>query len=158
MQKIVTNIWYNGDAEEAVAFYVSLFPGAKATGTVPYVEDAHGTPGKVMIANFEIGGQSFTAINGDDSAEHDHAMSLLVNCDDQAEVDRLWEAILAGGGREIECGWIADKWGVNWQIWPAEADGYVGGPDKEAAVRATQAMYKMKKIDLQGIKDAYEGR
>jgi predicted 3-demethylubiquinone-9 3-methyltransferase (glyoxalase superfamily) len=158
MQKIVTNIWYEGDAEEAVAFYVSLFPGAEVTGTVPYVEDAHGTPGEVMIVDFAIAGQSFTAINGDGTAKHDHAMSLLVNCDDQAEVDRLWAAILDRGGKEIECGWIADKWGVNWQIWPAEADRYVGGADKEGAVRATQAMYRMKKIDLQGLKDAYEGR
>ena len=158
MQKIVTNIWYSGDGEEAVEFYVSLFPDAKVTGVIPYVEDAHGTPGDAMVVNFEIGGQAFTAINGDDSAKHDHAMSLLVNCEDQAEVDRLWEAILANGGKEVECGWIADKWGVNWQIWPTEADRYVGGADKEAAVRATQAMYKMKKIDLQAMKDAYEGR
>lgn len=158
MQKIVTNIWYNGDGEEAVEFYCSLFEDAKITGTLPYLEDAHGVPGKVMVVNFEIAGQSFTAINGDDSAKHDHAMSLLVNCDSQAEIDRLWDAILAKGGKEIQCGWIADKWGVTWQIWSAEAERYVTGPDKEAAVRATQAMYEMKKIDLQGLKDAYEGR
>ena len=158
MQKIVTNIWYTGDAEEATEFYCSLFADAKVTDTVPYVEDAHGTPGKVMLVNFEIAGQKFTAINGDDSAKHDHAMSLLVNCESQQEVDRYWEAILDRGGNEIQCGWIADKWGVNWQIWPSEADQYLGGADKEAAVRATEAMYKMKKIDLQAIKDAYEGK
>ena len=158
MQKIVTNIWYKGDAEEAVDFYCTLFDDAKVTATVPYVEDAHGTPGEVMLVNFELAGQAFTAINGDDSAKHDHAMSLLINCDSQEEVDRLWEAFLAEGGSEIQCGWIADKWGVNWQVWPSEADRYVGGSDKEAAVRATQAMYEMKKIDLQAIKDAYEGK
>ncbi|MEU6861008.1 VOC family protein [Glycomyces sp. NPDC046736] len=158
MQKIVTNIWYTGDAEEAVDFYAGLFDDAKITSTIPFVEDAHGTPGQAMVVNFDLAGQSFTAINGDDSAKHDHAMSLLVNCDDQAEVDRYWDAILAGGGKEIQCGWIADKWGVNWQIWPTEADRYVGGPDKDAAVRAVQAMYQMKKIDLQALKDAYGGK
>jgi predicted 3-demethylubiquinone-9 3-methyltransferase (glyoxalase superfamily) len=108
--------------------------------------------------NFDLAGQSFTAINGDDSAKHDHAMSLLINCDSQDEVDRLWDAFLANGGSEIQCGWIADKWGVNWQVWPTEADRYVGGPDKESAVRAVKAMYAMKKIDLQALKDAYEGK
>ncbi|THV38452.1 VOC family protein [Glycomyces buryatensis] len=157
-QKITTNIWYNGDAEDAIEFYCTLFDDAKITDTAPYLEDAHGEPGKTMIVNFEIAGQKFTAINGDDSAKHDHAMSLLVDCESQAEIDRLWDAILAKGGSEIQCGWIADKWGVNWQIWPGEADRYVMGPDKEGAVRATQAMYPMKKIDLQQLKDAYEGK
>ncbi|WP_199035300.1 VOC family protein [Glycomyces salinus] len=157
MQKIVTNIWFDGDAEEAVDFYCSLFANAKVTGTIPYVEDAHGTPGAAMVVDFELFGQSFTAINGDDSAKHDHAMSLLVNCESQEEVDRLWDAFLSGGGKEIECGWVSDKWGVNWQIWPTEAYRYVGGPDKEAAVRAIQAMYKMKKIDVQTMREAYEG-
>jgi predicted 3-demethylubiquinone-9 3-methyltransferase (glyoxalase superfamily) len=157
MQKIVTNIWYTGDAEEAVDFYCSLFDDAKVTSTVPYIEDAHGTPGEAMVVNFELAGQAFSAINGDDSAKHDHAMSLLINCDSQEEVDRLWEAFLNKGGTEIQCGWIADKWGVNWQVWPSEADRYLGGPDKEAAVRAVQAMYQMKKIDLQALRDAYEG-
>jgi len=158
MQKIVTNIWYTDNkAEEAAEFYASLFPDAKITGTIPYVEDAHGTPGTAMVVNFTLAGQQFTGINGDDSAKHDHAMSLLINCEDQAEVDRLWDAILGGGGSEIQCGWIADQWGVNWQVWPTEADQYVGGPDKEGAVRAVQAMYAMKKIDLQGLKNAYEG-
>ncbi|MQM26097.1 VOC family protein [Glycomyces albidus] len=159
MQKIVTNIWYtDGAAQEAAEFYATLFEDAKITGTIPFVEDAHGTPGQAMVVNFELAGQQFTGINGDDSAKHDHAMSLLVNCEDQAEVDRLWDAFLSNGGKEIQCGWIADKWGVNWQVWPSEADRYLGGPDKEGAVRATEAMYGMKKIDLQGIKDAYEGR
>lgn len=158
MQKIITNIWYGGDAEEAVDFYVSLFPDAEVTGTVPYAEDTHGTPGKVMIVNFDLAGQAFTAINGDESAKHDHSMSLLVNCEGQEEVDRLWEAILTNGGSAIECGWIADKWGVNWQIWPSEADRYIGADDRETAARVAAAMYQMKKIDLHVLKDAYEGR
>ncbi|WP_030156675.1 VOC family protein [Glycomyces sp. NRRL B-16210] len=157
-QKIVTNLWYDGDAEAAVDFYLTLFADGKVTGTIPFVEDAHGKVGEPMVVNFDLAGQAFTAINGDGSAKHDHAMSLLVNCEDQAEIDRLWSAILEGGGKEIECGWIADKWGVNWQIWSPEADAYVGGPDKEAALRAVKAMYGMKKIDLQGLKDAYEGK
>ncbi|WP_112134901.1 VOC family protein [Glycomyces dulcitolivorans] len=159
MQKIVTNIWYaDGAAEAAAEFYTTLFEDAKITSTIPYVEDAHGEVGTAMVVNFELAGQSFTGINGDDSAKHDHAMSLLVNTADQAETDRLWDAFLANGGKEIQCGWIADQWGVNWQVWPAEADRYVGGPDKDGAVRAVKAMYEMKKIDLQGLKDAYEGK
>lgn len=154
MQKIVTNTWYDGDAEAAVDFYVSLFPDAAITGTVPYVEDAHGAPGQTMVVDFELAGQAFTAIDGDDSTEHGHAMSPLVNCDGQEGVDRCWEAILADGGKEVECGWIAGKWGVHWRIRPSEADRCLGGEDEEAAVRAARAMCKMKKIDLQGLKDA----
>lgn len=157
-QKIVTNIWYNGDAREAVDFYLTLFDDARITSSLPFVEDTHGTPGQPMVVNFELAGQQFTAINGDDSAKHDHAMSLLINCEDQAEIDRIWDAILSTGGKEIECGWVADKWGVNWQVWSTEAERYVTGSDKEGAVRATKAMYGMKKIDLQGLKDAYEGK
>ncbi|MEU5874306.1 VOC family protein [Glycomyces sp. NPDC047369] len=159
MQKIVTNIWYtDGAAQEAAEFYTSLFDDAKITGSIPFVEDAHGKTGEAMVVNWELAGQQFTGINGDASAKHDHAMSLLVNCDDQAEIDRLWDAFLSNGGKEIECGWVADKWGVNWQVWSTEAEKYVGGPDKAGAERAVKAMYGMKKIDLQGLKDAYEGK
>ncbi|MCH7230051.1 VOC family protein [Glycomyces sp. L485] len=157
MQKIVTNIWYDTEAEEAARFYCSLFEDSKILRTQPYSEAGPGEPGSTMVVEFELFGQRFTGINGGGEFQHSHAMSLLVNCDDQAEVDRLWEAILDKGGSEIQCGWVADKWGVNWQIWPAEADQMLKGP-AEAALRATKAMYAMKKIDLQAMRDAYDGK
>jgi predicted 3-demethylubiquinone-9 3-methyltransferase (glyoxalase superfamily) len=156
MQKIVTNIWYDNDAEEAAQFYCSLFKDAKILHIQPYNEAGPGEPGATMVVEFAIAGQRFTGINGGGEFQHSHAMSLLVNCEDQAEVDRLWEALLANGATEIQCGWIADKWGVNWQIWPTEADELLKG-DPAAALRATKAMYDMKKIDLQAMRDAYNG-
>src|SRR5690606_5969141 len=120
MQKIVTNLWYDGDAEEAANFYCSLLPDSRITDVTRFTESGMGTPGAVMRVDFELAGQRFTAINGGGEFHYTHAMSLLVNCEDQAEVDRLWEALL-DGGKEIECGWLADRYGVHWQIWPAAA-------------------------------------
>lgn len=157
MQKIVTNIWYDSEAEEAARFYCSLFKDAKILNTQTYTEAGPGEPGSTLLVEFELAGQRFTGINGGGEFQHSHAMSLLINCEDQAEVDRIWEALLANGGQEIQCGWIADKWGVNWQVWPSEAEQLLQG-DPEAVLRATQAMYQMKKIDLQGMREAYEGR
>ncbi|GAB3227939.1 VOC family protein [Glycomyces halotolerans] len=157
MQKIVTNIWYDTEAEQAAEFYCSLFKDAKITATQPYSEAGPGEPGSTMVVEFELAGQRFTGINGGGEFQHTHAMSLLVNCEDQAEVDRLWQGILDGGGSEIQCGWIADKWGVNWQIWPVEAEELLKG-EPEAVARATEAMYGMKKIDVQAMREAYERR
>ncbi|MEU1983478.1 VOC family protein [Nocardia sp. NPDC019395] len=157
MQKIVTNLWYDTQAEEAAEFYCSLFPDAKIIGVVRYTESGMGEPGTVMTVDFELAGQQFTAINGGGDYHYTHAMSLLVNCDDQAEVDRLWEALLAGGGQEIQCGWLNDKYGVPWQIWPSEANEVLGGGDPVAVDRAVQAMLTMKKIDVRALRDAYAG-
>jgi len=155
MQKIVTNLWYDGDAEEAANFYCSLLPDSRITDVTRFTESGMGTPGAVMRVDFELAGQRFTAINGGGEFHYTHAMSLLVNCEDQAEVDRLWEALL-DGGKEIECGWLADRYGVHWQIWPAAADALMTG-DPAAVDRATKAMLGMKKIDLKAMQDAYNG-
>ena len=155
MQKIVTNLWYDGNAEEAANFYCSLIPNSRITATTRYTESGMGEPGAVMTVDFELDGQRFTAINGGGEFHYTHAMSLLINCADQQEVDRLWEALL-DGGKEIECGWITDRYGVHWQVWPADAEALMTG-DPAAVDRATKAMLGMKKIDLKAMQDAYNG-
>ncbi|MEV0249388.1 VOC family protein [Nocardia sp. NPDC050712] len=157
MQKIVTNLWYDTQAEEAAEFYCSLFPDSKITDVQRYREAGPREAGLVMTVDFELAGQRFTAINGGGDYSYTHAMSLLINCDSQAEVDRLWAALLADGGQEVECGWLNDKYGVPWQVWPAEANELlVGEPD--AVNRAMQAMLGMRKIDVGGMRDAYENK
>ncbi|QIS06616.1 VOC family protein [Nocardia brasiliensis] len=158
MQKIVTNLWFDTQAEEAAEFYCSLFADSKITDVQYYSESSGRSPDQAMVVDFELNGQKFTAINGGGEYHYTHAMSLLVNCDSQAEVDRLWTALLADGGAEIECGWLNDKYGVPWQIWPSEANELVTGPDRAAVDRAMKAMYGMKKIVLQQLRDAYEGK
>ena len=157
MQKIVTNLWYVDDAEAAVDFYCSLFEDAKVLETVIHTEAGPGPEGTVAVVEFQLAGQRFSAINGGERAEYTHAMSLLINCADQDEIDRVWRAILDQGGKEIACGWIADKWGVNWQVWSVEAAEIFSGSDPEGLVRATRAMYGMKKIDIRALRKAYEG-
>ncbi|VFB00126.1 VOC family protein [Nocardia cyriacigeorgica] len=155
MQKIVTNLWYDNQAEEAAEFYCSLFPDSRVLRVLRYSDSGIGEPGAVMTVDFELAGQRFTGINGGGEFQYTHAMSLLINCDSQDEVDRLWDALLADGGKEIECGWLYDKYGVPWQVWPAEADELLSG-DPAAVDRATAAMLKMKKIDLRAMRAAYE--
>ncbi|MGX1808676.1 VOC family protein [Nocardia sp. NPDC055321] len=157
MQKIVTNLWFDTEAEQAAEFYCSLFADSKIIDVQPYGEAGMRESDLTMLVEFELNGQHFTAINGGGEFAYTHAMSLLINCDDQAEVDRLWAALLADGGKEIECGWLNDKYGVPWQVWPAEANELVGGPDPEGRNRAMRAMYGMKKIDLAALRAAYEG-
>ncbi|GAB2691172.1 VOC family protein [Nocardia thraciensis] len=155
MQKIVTNLWYDTEAEEAATYYCSLFPDSKITDIQYYSEGGPRPADLAMVVDFELAGQRFTAINGGGEYHYTHAMSLLVNCDSQDEVDRLWDTLLADGGQEIECGWLNDKYGVPWQIWPAEANDLMKG-DPAAVERALQAMYTMKKIDLATMRKAYE--
>ncbi|WP_280266374.1 VOC family protein [Nocardia wallacei] len=155
MQKIVTNLWYDTEAEEAATYYCSLFPDSKITDVQYYSESGPRPADLAMVVDFELAGQRFTAINGGGEYNYTHAMSLLVNCDSQDEVDRLWDTLLADGGEEVQCGWLNDKYGVPWQIWPAEANDLMKG-DPAAVDRALQAMYTMKKIDLPTMRKAYE--
>jgi predicted 3-demethylubiquinone-9 3-methyltransferase (glyoxalase superfamily) len=157
MQKIVTNLWYDTQAEEAAEFYCSLFPDSKITAVQRYTEAGPRAAGSVMTVDFELAGQRFTAINGGGDYHYTHAMSLLINCDSQAEVDRLWEALLADGGHEIECGWLNDRYGVPWQVWPAEANELMVG-DPAAVDRAMRAMLGMRKLDVQAMRDAYDDK
>ncbi|MEV5510183.1 VOC family protein [Streptomyces orinoci] len=158
-QKITTFLWFTDQAEEAAEFYVSVFGGdSRIVDKTLYTEDSPGKPGTVMTVVFELAGQQFVALNGGDRGfTFNEAVSLSVDCDGQEEVDRFWSALTADGGQEGPCAWLKDKYGLSWQIVPRQLPEILGGPDKEGAARAMQAMLGMKKIDVQGLRSAYEG-
>ncbi len=154
-QKITTFLWFDSQAEEAAEFYTSLFPDSKITDVQRHGEGGPGTPGTAWIVGFQLAGQQFTALNGGPQFKFTEATSLYVDCEDQAEVDRLWDALTADGGEESNCGWLKDRWGLSWQIIPSDLPRLIGGPDQAGAGRAMQAMLGMGKIDVQALRDAY---
>lgn len=147
MQKIVPFLWFNGKAEEAAEFYVSVFKNSRILSVM-------GPKGQAMAVTFELEGQQFYALNGGPQHSFTPAISLFVNCETQAEVDDLWNKLLAGGGREDQCGWLQDKYGLSWQIIPTILGQLLGDKDREKANRAMQAMLQMKKIDIAKLKQA----
>ncbi|GAA2404709.1 VOC family protein [Streptomyces glaucosporus] len=153
MQKITTNLWFDGQAEEAAEFYTSLFPDSRITDVQRYTEAGPGEPGTVVTVTFELAGQQFVAINGGPEFTFTEAVSLSVDCADQAEVDELW-ARLTDGGEEGPCGWLKDRYGLSWQIVPRKLTELLSDPDRATAEKATKAMLGMKKIDVQGLLDA----
>ena len=161
MQKIVPFLWFNDNAEEAVKFYTSIFKKSKTGKIARYNkagENAAGRPaGSVMTIEFEIEGQEFIALNGGPHFKHNEAFSFQIATDDQAETDRLWNAIVGNGGQESACGWCKDKWGVNWQITPRALIDAITDPDRAAAKRAFEAMMEMGKIDIAAIEAARRG-
>ena len=159
MSKISPCLWFNGEAEEAANFYVSLLPGSKIETVQKNVIDGpSGKAGSVLLVEFTLAGQRFMALNGGDTRfEYTHAISFKIDCADQAEVDRLWDGLLAGGGQAVRCGWLKDRYGVSWQIVPTALPKYLGGPDRAGAQRAMQAMLGMVKLDIEGVRRAYEG-
>jgi predicted 3-demethylubiquinone-9 3-methyltransferase (glyoxalase superfamily) len=156
MQKIVTFLWFDNQAEEAVNLYTSLFKGSKITGIARYQEAGPGEKGSVMTINFTLGGQAFIALNGGPVFKFTEAVSLFVNCETQEEVDTLWHK-LSEGGQESQCGWLKDKYGLSWQIIPTTLMKLMSDPDREKAGRVTRAMLQMKKIDIATLKQAYNG-
>jgi len=158
MQKIRTFLWFDDQAEEAVNFYTSLFKNSKILEVNRYSEAGPGPAGQVMVINFELEGREFTALNGGPHFKFNEAISLVVNCENQAEVDHFWENLIADGGQESMCGWLKDKFGLSWQIVPTALGGLIGGPDPAGAQRATQAMLQMHKLDIAALERAYEGR
>jgi predicted 3-demethylubiquinone-9 3-methyltransferase (glyoxalase superfamily) len=158
MSKISPCLWFNGEAEEAASLYVSLLPDSRIeTIQRNLIDGPSGKAGTVLVVEFTVAGQHFMAINGGMKVEYTHAVSFKIDCADQAEVDRLWDALLAGGGKESRCGWLTDRYGVSWQIVPTALPKYIGGPDKAGAARAMHAMLGMVKLDIAGLKRAYEG-
>ena len=157
MQKITTSFWMADWIEDAVNFYVSLFKDSRITNVSRYGEAMPDMKGKVLAINFELEGQKYMAINGGPNFPFTEAISLFVSCEDQAEVDRYWTALTADGGKESQCGWLKDRFGLSWQIIPAALPRLLGGPDRAGAQRAMQAMLKMKKIDVAGLEQAYAG-
>ena len=156
MQKITPFLWFDNEAEEAANYYVSIFGDSRILKVARYGEAGPGPKGAVMTVSFEINGQQFTALNGGPKFGFTEAISFLVSCETQAEIDALWEK-LSAGGKESRCGWLKDRYGVSWQIVPTALPKYLGGPDREGAVRAMQAMMQMIKLDIAGLKKAYEG-
>jgi predicted 3-demethylubiquinone-9 3-methyltransferase (glyoxalase superfamily) len=158
MSKVSPCLWYNGEAEEAAKFYVSLLPDSKIeTVQRNTVDSPAGKAGSVLVVEFTLAGQRFMALNGGIRMEYTHAVSFVIDCADQAEADRLWDALTANGGQADRCGWLRDRYGVSWQIVPTALPKYLGGPDRAGAQRAMQAMLSMGKLDIEGLKRAYEG-
>lgn len=158
MSKIAPCLWFDGEAEEAAAFYVSLLPDSRIDRVQENVMDSPaGRAGTALIVEFTLAGQRFLALNGGTRFEYTHAVSFQVDCADQAEVDRLWDALSAGGGVE-RCGWLKDRYGVSWQIVPTVLPAMLADPDPAKAQRAMQAMLGMVKLDIAGLQAAFEGR
>jgi predicted 3-demethylubiquinone-9 3-methyltransferase (glyoxalase superfamily) len=158
MSRIAPCLWFDGEAEEAANFYVSLLPNSKIdTVQKNMVDSPGGKAGSVLVVTFTLAGQSFMALNGGKRFEYTHAVSFKIDCEDQAEVDRLWEALTANGGQAEACGWLRDRYGLHWQIVPTALLKYVGGQNHEGAARAMQAVLGMVKLDIAAIKRAYEG-
>ncbi|MFI7130296.1 VOC family protein [Nonomuraea sp. NPDC050153] len=150
MQKITTFLWFDGQAEEAAEFYISLFKDSRVLDVTP------GPAGTAMVVTFELAGQRFIALNGGPEFKFTEAVSLYVDCDSQEEVDELW-AKLTEGGEESQCGWLKDRYGLSWQIIPTRLQELLGDPDPERAQRAMKAMLGMRKIDVRGLEDAADG-
>lgn len=156
-QKIRPALWFDDNAEEAIEFYVSIFDDARVVASSRYGEGAPLPAGTLLSAEFELAGQGFLAINGGPHDQFNDSVSFYVDCADQAEVDRYWDALLAGGGTPTQCGWLRDRFGVSWQVIPEVLQRYLSDPDPQKALRATEAMLKMVKIDIAALDAAYEG-
>ncbi len=155
MKKITPFLWFDDNAEEAVNFYTSIFRNSKILSLNRLPEGTPGPAGKVMTATFELEGQEFMALNGGPEYKFTEAISFFVNCETQAEVDELWEK-LSEGGEKGPCGWLKDKFGVSWQIVPIALGEMLGDQDPKKAQNVMQAMLKMTKIDIAGLRRAYE--
>ena len=155
MQKITPFLWFNGQAEEAMNFYISIFKNTKVINVSRYGEGGPGPKGTVMSATFQLEGQQFMALNGGPQFTFTPAISLFVNCETQEEVDELW-AKLSAGGSEERCGWLKDKFGLSWQIIPSALGKMLGDKDPQKAKAVMMAMLKMNKIDSKKLKQAYE--
>ena len=157
MQKITPFLWFDTQAEEAANFYVSVFDNSKVLSLLRCGEAGPGPKGSVLTVEFELEGQKFTALNGGPNFKFTEAVSFVVNCTTQEEVDYFWEKLLEGGGKESQCGWLKDKYGLSWQITPTILIELLQDKDPEKASRVMQAMMKMIKIDIETIKRAAEG-
>ena len=155
MQKITPFLWFDKEAEEAMNFYVSIFKNSKVKGVTHYGEAGPGPAGTVMTASFELDGQEFVALNGGPHFKFTEAVSFVVNCETQAEVDEFWEK-LSAGGKTVQCGWLKDKFGLSWQIVPTALPRMLTDKDPEKSKRVFNAMMKMVKIDIAALQRAYD--
>jgi len=155
MQKIVTFLWFDNQAEEAANLYVSVFKNSKIGTVRRYGKAGPGPEGSVMMVNFQIEGQEFMALNGGPHFQFTPAISLFVNCESQEEVDELWER-LSAGGRKDRCGWLQDRYGLSWQIIPTALGKLMSDPDPEKSSRVMKAMLQMDKIDINRLEEAHK--
>jgi predicted 3-demethylubiquinone-9 3-methyltransferase (glyoxalase superfamily) len=155
MQKITPFLWFDNQAEEAVHFYTSIFRNSKVVSVSRYGEAGPGPKGSVMTVNFQLDGQEFVALNGGPHFKFSEAISFVVNCETQKEVDEFWEK-LSEGGEKVQCGWLKDKYGLSWQVVPTVLVEMLQDKDPEKSKRVMEAMLQMKKIDIKGLKQAYE--
>ena len=158
MQKITPFLWYAKEAEEAAAFYAATFPDSRVVRVTAMQSDSpSGPPGSVKVVEFVLFGQSFTAMSAGPLDPFNHAVSFVVSCDDQAEVDRYWNALLANGGAPEQCGWLKDRYGLSWQIVPKVMFEMMADPDRAKSKRASDAMMTMVKFDIAKLEAAYRG-
>jgi predicted 3-demethylubiquinone-9 3-methyltransferase (glyoxalase superfamily) len=156
MRKITPFLWFDSQAEEAANFYCSVFPNSKIVEVSRYGDGGPGPAGSVMVVAFELNGQAFNALNGGPIFKFDEAISFVVECENQDEVDHYWEK-LTDGGKEVQCGWLKDRFGLSWQVVPMEFFELVGQPDKAAASRVMAAMMQMVKFDVAKLREAARG-
>jgi|SRR5581483_2119162 len=157
MQKITPFLWFDSQAEEAANFYTSIFKNSKIVNITHYGEVGPGPKGSIMAVVFQLDGQEFIALNGGPMFKFTEAISFVVNCETQEEIDKFWEK-LSEGGEKIQCGWLKDKYGMSWQIVPTILGRLMSDPDAKKSQRVMEAMLGMKKIDIEGLKKAYAGQ
>jgi len=159
MSKISPCLWFEREAEEAAKFYISLLPNSKIDNVMHSPTDyPGGAKDGVLLVEFTLAGQSFQALNGGTKGDYTQALSLSIDCEDQAEVDKVWNAFLANGGKEVQCGWLTDRWGVSWQVVPRILPKLLKDPDRKKAARVMQAMMEMVKIDIAALEKAANAR
>jgi len=157
MQKIAPCLWFDGKAEEAAQYYVSIFKNSRITRITRWGDAGPGPKGSVLTVLFQLEGEDFMALNGGPQFKFTPAISLMVDCKTQGEVDTLWDK-LSEGGEKVECGWVTDKFGVSWQVVPTVLMDMIADKDSKRADRVMAAMMKMKKLDIAELKRAYDGR
>ncbi len=159
--RITPCLWFNGQAQDAARFYCSVFPDSRITTITRYAQagrEQHGrTPGSVLTVGFELGGQPFIGLNGGPQFTFSEAVSFQIPCRDQADIDRYWNALLAGEGHPGQCGWLKDKFGLSWQVFPDELLAWIGDQTTPASQRVMLAMHSMGKLDLAALRQAYAG-
>jgi len=158
MPALTPNLWFDGNAEDAANFYASVFPDSRVVNVARAVADAPGlNKGDVITVDWTMLGQRFTGINGGPDFKFNESISFAIDCADQAEVDRYWDALTAGGGEPGPCGWLKDRFGLSWQVVPRRLNELLAGDDPAAAQRAMEAMLQMGKLDVAGLEAAYRG-
>ena len=158
MAKITPCLWFDGVADEAANFYVSLLPDSHIDSVSRAPADNPSTPaGAVLVVDFTVAGQRFTGLNGGPQFRFTEAISFVIDCRDQEEVDRLWDALTANGGAPGRCGWLKDRYGMSWQVVPRQLGEMLGDPDREGARRAMEAMLRMTRIDIAELRRAFDG-